>query len=51
MAGALAIAGLILVLVLRKIESTSAWEVRAVERLTPERQVLRTRTVVVARPS
>lgn len=49
-AGCLALAGLVLVLALLKIRPVAAWEVKAVQRLTPERQVLRTRTVVVARP-
>jgi Ni/Fe-hydrogenase subunit HybB-like protein len=50
-AGALALTGLVLLVALRKISPTSGWEVRAVERLTPERPVLRTRTIIVARPS
>lgn len=50
-AGVLALAGLAVAAALSRISPVSEWEVKAVERLTPERQVLRTRTRVVARPS
>jgi Ni/Fe-hydrogenase subunit HybB-like protein len=50
-AGVLAMAGLVLLLPLRRLSPVGAWEVQAVERLTPEQRVLRTRVVVVARPS
>jgi hypothetical protein len=49
-AGGLALAALVMVLALRRFATTSDWEVRGVERLTPERAVLRTRTLVIARP-
>jgi Ni/Fe-hydrogenase subunit HybB-like protein len=49
-AGMLALAALVVVLVLQRLKAIPDWEVKAVERLTPERQVLRTRTVIVARP-
>jgi Ni/Fe-hydrogenase subunit HybB-like protein len=49
--GSMACAALVLVVALRRISPMSDWEQRAVQRLTPERAVLRTRTVVVARPS
>jgi hypothetical protein len=39
------------VVVSRRFKPVSDWEVKAVDRLTPERRVLRTRTVVIARPS
>jgi Ni/Fe-hydrogenase subunit HybB-like protein len=50
-AGVLALAALLVVLALRSVSTVSDWEVKAVERLTPERRVLRTRTIIVARPS
>jgi Ni/Fe-hydrogenase subunit HybB-like protein len=50
-AGVLALAVLVVVTVARRVTPLSRWEVEAVERLTPERRVLRTRTVVVARPT
>lgn len=49
--GVLAMAGLVLLLAMRRLSPVGAWEVKAVERLTPEQRVLRTRAVVVARPS
>jgi Ni/Fe-hydrogenase subunit HybB-like protein len=49
--GLFAIAGLVLLLALRRLSPVGAWEVKAVERLTPEQRVLRTRVAVVARPS
>jgi Ni/Fe-hydrogenase subunit HybB-like protein len=49
--GVVALTSLLLVTVARRVPPISEWEVNAVERLTPERRVLRTRTVVVARPS
>ncbi len=44
-------AGLVVLLALRRLSPVGAWEVKAVERLTPEQRVLRTRVVVVARRS
>ena len=49
-AGLLALAAVVVTLVGRRVTPVSRWEVKAVERLTPERRVLRTRTMVVARP-
>jgi hypothetical protein len=46
-----AIAALIVVVAIRSLSAVSLWEVKAVDRLTPERRVLRTRTIVIARPS
>ena len=49
--GPIALSGLLIALVLRRISPVSHWEVKAIERLTPEVQALRTRVTVVARPS
>jgi hypothetical protein len=48
--GLLAITAVLVMVVGRRFSAVSDWEVKAVDRLTPERPVLRTRTVVVARP-
>jgi Ni/Fe-hydrogenase subunit HybB-like protein len=48
--GLIALSGLVLTLVLRRVSPVSHWEVKAVERLTPEVTALRTRVNVVARP-
>jgi hypothetical protein len=50
-AGVLSLALLLIVVAVQAVSPVSDWEVKAVERLTPERRVLRTRTVVIARPS
>jgi molybdopterin-containing oxidoreductase family membrane subunit len=49
--GMLALTTLVIASAVRRVSPVSDWEVNAVERLTPERPVLRTRTVIVARPS
>jgi Ni/Fe-hydrogenase subunit HybB-like protein len=49
--GMLALTGLVVAVAVRAVSPVSDWEAKAVERLTPERPVLRTKTVVVARPS
>jgi hypothetical protein len=49
--GILAAVGLVIVLALRRSGPVARWEVDAVERLMPERRLLRTRVPVVARPS
>ena len=49
--GILAAVGLVVLLTLRRSGAVARWEVEAVERLTPERRLLRTRVPVVARPS
>jgi hypothetical protein len=49
--GALALTAIVVVPVSLRFKPISDWEVKAVDRLMPERRVLRTRTVVVARPS
>jgi Ni/Fe-hydrogenase subunit HybB-like protein len=49
--GTLALVALVLLVVVRRVPSVSAWEIRAVERLVRERRLLRTRVSVVGRPS
>jgi Ni/Fe-hydrogenase subunit HybB-like protein len=49
--GVLAAVALVLVVAIRSFSAVSQWEVKAIDRLTPERPVLRTRTIVIARPS
>jgi molybdopterin-containing oxidoreductase family membrane subunit len=49
--GVLALAALVVVLVLQRVPAVSVWEVKAIQRLTPEWRLLRTRVNVVARAS
>ena len=49
--GILAAVTLVVVLALRGSGAVARWEVDAVERLMPERRLLRTRVPVVARPT
>ena len=42
---------LLLLIVLRRIAPVGYWELRAVDRLMPERRLLRARVGVVARPN
>jgi hypothetical protein len=49
--GIIALTGLAIALVLRRVSPVSQWEVKAIERLTPEVPALRTRVSVVARPN
>jgi hypothetical protein len=49
--GMLAAAALLATLLFRPFTTLSEWELRAAERLTPERRMLRARVTVVGRPS
>jgi molybdopterin-containing oxidoreductase family membrane subunit len=49
--GILAAVGLVVLLALRRFAPVARWEVEAVERLTPERRLLRARVPVVGRPT
>ena len=50
-AGILALSALTVVIAVGRVAPVAAWEVRAVNRLTPARRLLRARVDVVARPS